>query len=81
MPVYAYRCITCDYVQEITQKISELEESRIYCTSCWREAGITSPMKRLIGTPTVIFKGQGFYSTDNPKTEKMQRKVKREEWQ
>lgn len=80
MPVYIYQCETCENVEEITQKISDLDKVKIYCGECWQISQIKSPMRRLISNPTVIFKGKGFYSTDNPKTEKLQRKVRNEEW-
>ena len=56
MPTYLYQCERCGRF-EIFQKITEdpLEE----CPTC------ESPVKRIIGAPGIIFKGSGFYSTDN----------------
>ncbi|MFW6381012.1 MAG: FmdB family zinc ribbon protein [Bacillota bacterium] len=56
MPTYLYECENCGRFEEF-QKISEpaLEE----CPECGGE------VRKLIGNPGVIFKGSGFYSTDN----------------
>lgn len=80
MPVYVYQCETCESVEEITQKISDLDKVKIFCAECWQISHLRSPMRRLISNPTVIFKGKGFYSTDNPKQEKIPRKAKESEW-
>lgn len=57
MPTYQYKCLDCDHEFEIVQKMTAdpLKE----CTEC------KGKLKRLIGSGAgIIFKGQGFYSTD-----------------
>ncbi len=58
MPTYDYRCSSCAYEFEEFQMMQDdpLEE----CPKCG------GPVKRLIGGGLgVIFKGSGFYVTDN----------------
>lgn len=59
MPVYEYRCPNCG-VFELTQKITE--EPKTDCPTCG------APVKKLISRGVgIIFKGSGFYCTDNRK--------------
>jgi len=61
MPNYDYKCQNCEEVFEIFQKITEppLRE----CPVCGE------PLVRLIsGGAGIIFKGNGFYTTDYKKT-------------
>lgn len=61
MPTYEYKCNKCEEIFEIFQKItaSPLKE----CPVCEGE------LRRLIsGGGGIIFKGSGFYSTDNRST-------------
>ena len=61
MPTYEYRCLSCRYQFEAFQRISEAPLSR--CPQCEK------PVERLISAGlSVIFKGSGFYSTDNKKS-------------
>ncbi|MFW6238089.1 MAG: FmdB family zinc ribbon protein [Halanaerobiales bacterium] len=56
MPTYLYRCENCgkfEFFQSITA--DPLDE----CPDCGGE------VEKLIGNPGVIFKGTGFYCTDN----------------
>ncbi len=60
MPTYDYRCEDCDYRFEYFQKMSD--EPLKVCPKCGGN------VKRLIGGGIgVIFKGSGFYVTDNKK--------------
>jgi putative FmdB family regulatory protein len=60
MPTYEYECKKCANRFEVFQKFSENPIS--VCPKCKGE------VKRLIGGGLgVIFKGSGFYSTDNKK--------------
>ena len=59
MPVYEYRC-TKGHTYEKTEGFSAPVTQK--CTRCSARA------RRQISMPAVIFKGSGFYSTDNPKT-------------
>lgn len=56
MPVYEYKC-SKGHEYEKTESFSAPTEQK--CVTCGAKA------KRKISRPTVIFKGSGFYSTDN----------------
>ncbi len=59
MPVYEYRCPNCG-VFELNQKITD--EAKTNCPTCG------APVKKLISRGVgIIFKGSGFYCTDNRK--------------
>lgn len=61
MPTYDYKCINCDYRDEISHKISE--EPRKICPKCHQEG-----LRRGFGGGNGLhFKGSGFYITDYPK--------------
>jgi len=60
MPVYQYRCAKCKLKFELKQSFND--ESIVACPKCRNEA------KRLFSPVPVIFKGSGFYVTDNRKT-------------
>ena len=60
MPTYEYECTKCGHTFEAFQSIVDKPLSR--CPKC------KSAVRRLInGGLGVIFKGSGFYSTDNKK--------------
>jgi putative FmdB family regulatory protein len=60
MPTYDYQCNSCGYTYELFQSMSE-EPAKI-CPQC------RGSVKRLIaGGAGIIFKGSGFYVTDNKK--------------
>ena len=56
MPVYEYRC-SKGHEYEKTESFSAPSTQK--CINCGARA------KRLISMPAVVFKGSGFYSTDN----------------
>lgn len=59
MPTYDYRCESCGEFQ-IRQSIKD--KALTQCPTCGE------PVQRLIGrNVNIIFKGSGFYSTDNRK--------------
>lgn len=58
MPTYLYECEKCGRFEKF-QKITEKPLSE--CPEC------SSPVKRIIGAPGIVFKGSGFYCTDNSK--------------
>ena len=61
MPTYDYECQACGHRFEALQKITDDALTR--CPKCQK-----ARLKRLIGAGLgVIFKGSGFYSTDNKK--------------
>ena len=57
MPLYEYQCKTCGVRFERRQRMSE--EPVKVCPECGSE------VKRLIHPVGIIFKGKGFYVTDN----------------
>ena len=59
MPIYQYHCPKCNFKFELKQSFSD--ESMVACPKCQNGA------KRLFSPVPVIFKGTGFYSTDNRK--------------
>lgn len=60
MPNYDYKCKKCEEVFEVFQKMSDDK-----LTTCIKE-GCEGAVSRLLGTGSgVIFKGSGFYETDN----------------
>ncbi len=59
MPVYEYRCAT-GHRYEKTEGFDA--PTRQPCLTCG------APARRQISLPAVIFKGSGFYSTDNRKS-------------
>ena len=61
MPVYQYLCPKCNLKFELKQSFSD--ESIAACPKCQNGA------RRLFSTVPIIFKGSGFYSTDNKKSE------------
>lgn len=57
MPLYAYKCTHCDHQFEVRQRFSE--KPLTICPICEGE------IRRVIGSVGVVFKGSGFYVTDN----------------
>jgi len=58
MPIYTYRCQECGIQFERTQKFSDTPLK--HCPECDKDT------LRKVYTPVgVVFKGSGFYSTDN----------------
>ena len=57
MPLYAYRCESCQNELEVNQRMSEnpLKD----CPSCGEPS-----LRRVINRVGVVFKGSGFYVTD-----------------
>jgi putative FmdB family regulatory protein len=61
MPTYDYKCIKCNFEFERFQRITDEPVKK--CPQC------NGNVKRLIGGGTgIIFKGSGFYVTDNKKS-------------
>ena len=60
MPTYDYKCSSCKYVFEVFQSMSD--DPLKICPECGKE------VKRQVGGGLgIIFKGSGFYVTDNKK--------------
>lgn len=65
MPTYEYKCRNCGHIFDVFQKITD--EPLKSCPKCGGE------VYRLIsGGVGIIFKGSGFYITDNKKSDKKQ---------
>jgi putative FmdB family regulatory protein len=58
VPIYEYQCQACRKRYELQQSFSA--ENTHTCEKCGR--GVA---KRILHAPTVVFKGSGFYVTDN----------------
>jgi len=56
MPLYEYECDACRSRFEVIQKFSETTEQ---CRKCGK-----GPVRRLMSSPAIQFKGSGFYITD-----------------
>jgi len=61
MPVYAYRCESCGIHFERHQSFSDSPLKR--CPECNKNS-----LRKVIGPVGVVFKGSGFYATDNRST-------------
>ena len=59
MPVYRYHCTHCNLKFELKQGFND--KSIVACPKCKNES------QRLFSPVPVIFKGSGFYVTDNRK--------------
>ena len=60
MPIYEYRCSSCDHRFEVFRKVSDAS-SNDKCPKCKK------PAKRVFHPVGVIYKGSGFHSTDYKK--------------
>ena|SRR5689334_7871793 len=59
MPLYEYECERCGHRFEVIQKFSDpLADT---CPVCG------GPVRKLMSSPAIQFKGSGFYITDYPK--------------
>jgi putative FmdB family regulatory protein len=58
MPIYEYKCTTCDTKQAIVKKADERDKDLPVCRICKMD------MKRVYSNIGVAFKGNGFYTTD-----------------
>lgn len=60
MPIYSYKCLSCGECYDAMRSFADSDTSDI-CPKCGGEA------KRVFSEPaTVIYKGSGYYCTDNP---------------
>jgi putative FmdB family regulatory protein len=59
MPIYEYACEKCGKRIERIQKVSDLP-----CKKCPHCGG---PLRKLVSSPAIQFKGPGFYITDYAK--------------
>ena len=56
MPLYEYQCTLCDERSEILLKVAD--PSYTHCPKCG------GAVKKLFSSPSIQFKGSGFYKTD-----------------
>lgn len=56
MPIYEYQCDTCSYKFEVKQSIKD--DPIAACERCGK------PVRRLISSSGIMFKGSGWYVTD-----------------
>lgn len=56
MPIYEYLCEGCSYKFEVKQSIKDAPLAA--CERCGK------PVRRLISSPGIMFKGSGWYVTD-----------------
>lgn len=56
MPLYEYKCSDCGAIFEVLQKITDAPLTK--CIKCG------GPVKKLISSPAIQFKGSGWYITD-----------------
>ena len=70
MPLYEYKCQKCKSVLEVLQKINESPLKK--CSTC------EGPLKKIISSSAIQFKGSGWYVTDYAKKKepKMEEKPK-----
>ena len=61
MPLYEYECDACGRRFEVIRKFSESELDA--CTLCGK-----GPVRRLMSSPAIQFKGTGWYVTDYAKS-------------
>ena len=57
MPTYEYRCASCGESLEVVQKFSDAPLT--VCPNC------SGSLRKVFSPVGVVFKGSGFYSTDN----------------
>ena len=57
MPIYTYRCKECDHEFEVRQRMTD--DPLTECPVCQGE------IRRVVNSVGVVFKGKGFYVTDN----------------
>lgn len=56
MPLYEYQCESCGHRFEVIQKFSD--PPVVSCRACG------APVKKLLSSPAIQFKGSGWYITD-----------------
>ncbi len=62
MPIYEYRCKDCSHELEIFQKFTD--DSLTVCPEC------EGNLRKVFSPVGIVFKGSGFYSTDNRTSKK-----------
>jgi len=65
MPIYEYKCLKCKARLEVMQKVSDPPKEK--CPQCGGH------LKKIISSPALQFRGDGFYITDYVKKEKKEK--------
>lgn len=72
MPIYEYRCQSCDHELEVIQKMADAPLTD--CPSCGEPA-----LKKKISAPAFRLKGSGWYETDFKSKDKQRNVIKSED--
>ena len=75
MPIYEYDCSTCGVIFEQRQSFSD-PPLAVYASCPNNHRGCN--IRRLVSTPAIVFKGSGFYVTDNRKSSSTSNRAKTE---
>lgn len=70
MPIYEYRCKKCGDQQEVFQKMADKQPTK--CRKCGGR------LEKLISSPAIQFKGEGWYVTDYARKGSVAEKVEKE---
>jgi len=70
MPIYEFRCKKCGNQIEVLQKLSEKSPTR--CKKCGGR------LEKMISSPAIQFKGEGWYVTDYARKGTVSEKVEKE---
>jgi putative FmdB family regulatory protein len=70
MPIYEFRCKKCGNQIEVFQKLSEKSPTR--CKKCGGR------LEKMISSPAIQFKGEGWYVTDYARKGSVSEKVEKE---
>lgn len=70
MPIYEFRCKKCNDQIEVLQKFSDKSPTR--CKKCGGR------LEKLISSPAIQFKGEGWYVTDYARKGSVAEKVERD---
>lgn len=73
MPIYEYECAECGMHREFIQKVSDA--APVDCPGC----GARNSLRRLISSPAIQFKGDGWYITDYSSKGKQARKAAKDD--
>ena len=70
MPIYEYRCKKCGAQREVFLKMSDKQPTK--CEKCGGR------LEKLISSPAIQFKGEGWYVTDYARKGSVSQKVEKE---
>ena len=74
MPIYEYHCKACDNTMEFIQKFSDAPKTE--CKIC----GAEGTLNKIVSSPAIQFKGEGWYLTDySDKGKKIKKEAAKEQ--